>query len=83
MAQTIPLCIPLQKLERNCTEKICGLLENKTKYFRLRRYDEVGLISFSLISLNASLWEMGQSVLAPQNIDWLGTACYRDMLNIE
>ena len=29
-----------------------------------------------------ALWQLAQNVLAPQNIDRLGTAWYRDMLNI-
>ena len=31
---------------------------------------------------NSALWQLAQNVLAPQNIDRLGTAWYRDMLNI-
>ena len=31
---------------------------------------------------DSSLWQLAQNVLAPQNIDRLGTAWYRDMLNI-
>ena len=32
--------------------------------------------------VGGALWQLAQNVLAPQNIDRLGTAWYRDMLNI-
>ena len=47
-----PQCQNWRLITKNCTMflmmKINSLLLNKTKYFRLRRYDEVLLLSFSL-----------------------------------